>query len=591
MLRVAAIAGAATVMSGPAAQALVPMNGGTAGGTAVTVNASAGDQTDPHISGDLVTYTDVNSGKVRYHDLQSGADLAVPGSDVDTIADVSGSRIAFIRLSSNGDRSVGVYDVASGTLASFDHGVLAYEPFGTAIGGSTIAFEDLNTGHGDIMVADVDAPTAPFVNLSDSTVVDEQPEVAPQGDLVVWEACDTPMHCGIYKASRTGGSWGPPLPVTATSATTELNADTDGTTIVYDSSPSPTGLDIVLQPVAGGPPTRLELPGAQRNPSISQGVVAFESFDGTQTDVFLYVIATNTLYRITDTPGNEVLNDVAVLPNGDVHVSWAADEPGGAVNTHDIQARTVRLPALDSTPPTISRTVAGTPGDNGWYTSDVALTWTISEPESPGSLTKTGCADQSITSDRAATTYSCTASSDGGAAGPVDVTLKRDATPPTISFTGNADTYNVAQTVAIGCSAGDNLSGIASGCSDVNAPAYTFGLGSNTIRRSARDNAGNVASASTSFTVIVSPTSLCALTRDFVHSSAAYQALRPVGQRVIDVSVSAACAFLTQIGPQVVPSHKAQFIKAYKQDVDALASAGWLTSAQAATLGLLAEGL
>jgi len=87
----------------------------------------------------------------------------------------------------------------------------------------------------------------------------------------------------------------------------------------------------------------------------------------------------------------------------------------------------------DTTPPVITPTVTGTLGLNGWYTSDVTLTWSVVEPQTPGSLATTGCTDQAITTDQAATTYSCSATSLGGAAGPVTVTIKRDATPPTIA--------------------------------------------------------------------------------------------------------------------------------------------------------------
>ena len=46
--------------------------------------------------------------------------------------------------------------------------------------------------------------------------------------------------------------------------------------------------------------------------------------------------------------------------------------------------------------------VSGTPGDNGWYMSDVSLVWLVTEGESPGSLVKTGCVDQSVTADQGA---------------------------------------------------------------------------------------------------------------------------------------------------------------------------------------------
>lgn len=87
----------------------------------------------------------------------------------------------------------------------------------------------------------------------------------------------------------------------------------------------------------------------------------------------------------------------------------------------------------DTTAPVISYVLdpAAPDGNNGWYRSDVALTWTVTDPES--SFSTTGCANQSITSNQGATTYSCSAVSAGGSSGPVDVTIKRDAAAPSVS--------------------------------------------------------------------------------------------------------------------------------------------------------------
>jgi len=75
-------------------------------------------------------------------------------------------------------------------------------------------------------------------------------------------------------------------------------------------------------------------------------------------------------------------------------------------------------------------------GDNGWYTGNVSLTWSVSEPLSPNSVVKTGCVDQTITSDQAATDYSCSATSAGGAAAEQTVSIKRDGTAPLVSYDG-----------------------------------------------------------------------------------------------------------------------------------------------------------
>lgn len=157
-------------------------------------------------------------------------------------------------------------------------------------------------------------------------------------------------------------------------------------------------------------------------------------------------------------------------------------------------------PPSDTTPPAISYVLnPDTPdGAMGWYTSDVTLTWTVDENESSFSLVTTGCVDQNITADQAATTYSCSATSDGGSAGPVDVTIKRDATDPTISGSAspaaNANGWNKSD-VTVSFSCDDNLSGVASCSPDVTLSSQGAGQ---SVPGTVFDNAGNSASTTVS---------------------------------------------------------------------------------------------
>ena len=91
-----------------------------------------------------------------------------------------------------------------------------------------------------------------------------------------------------------------------------------------------------------------------------------------------------------------------------------------------------------------------------------------------------------------------------------------------VTYTGNAGSYTVDQTVAIHCAATDPSpeSGVASTtCADINGPAYSFGLGSHTYSASAEDVAGNIGSGSTTFTVEVTYPSLETLVSRFATSS------------------------------------------------------------------------
>ncbi|MBE0607953.1 MAG: PxKF domain-containing protein [Dehalococcoidia bacterium] len=161
-------------------------------------------------------------------------------------------------------------------------------------------------------------------------------------------------------------------------------------------------------------------------------------------------------------------------------------------------------PASDTTAPDISYTLnpAAPDGDNGWYVGNVTLTWTVSEPESSASLELTGCVNQNITADQAATDYSCSATSDGGSAGPVTVTIKRDATPPVVTVTDvtAGASYYFGSVPAAGCSTSDALSGVAT------AATPTGGLGTVGVHTvtcgGALDVAGNSSSASATYEVL-----------------------------------------------------------------------------------------
>ena len=163
------------------------------------------------------------------------------------------------------------------------------------------------------------------------------------------------------------------------------------------------------------------------------------------------------------------------------------------------QCATPTAAPADTTPPVISYVLTpGSPdGNDDWYKSNVALVWTVTEAESPGSLVKTGCVNQNITTDQAATTYSCSATSTGGSASAVSVTIKRDATAPTAETTlyaaanGSNGWYTIAP--AWTTAGSDTLSGLAS--STCETGTYSGGEGTGlTVSGTCTDNAGNTAS-------------------------------------------------------------------------------------------------
>ena len=103
-----------------------------------------------------------------------------------------------------------------------------------------------------------------------------------------------------------------------------------------------------------------------------------------------------------------------------------------------------RPAGLDYTSPVVTPVVSGTLGDNGWYRSNVGVSWTVTDPESP-IVSTSGCGPSLVAVDTTNTSFTCTATSAGlGGPGSASVAVKRDATPPTI-VCGATPTFTLTQ--------------------------------------------------------------------------------------------------------------------------------------------------
>lgn len=304
-----------------------------------------------------------------------------------------------------------------------------------------------------------------------------------------------------------------------------------------------------------------------------------------------------------------------VVKNGmPFDLNWLIDQSSGyvirearAINDHGLIAATgfalsaccsahallLTPVAGDTTPPVIAPHLTPAPNTNGWNNSDVTVTWSVTDPES-GIGSSTGCGPTTLTAETAGTTLTCSAVNGAGLGSTVSVTLRIDETPPVVTYSGNAGAYTVDQTVAITCSATDALSGIFSKvCHDINGPAYTFNIGTNTLTATATDLAGNVADASTSFTVSVTPSSLCTLTVQFIEQSSNYQLLvsmiGPAAAQALVQAMIAQCQHLDRIDTH--PQQRPHLIAAYDRLLSRLAVDGWLSVSQAALLTELSTQL
>ena len=132
-------------------------------------------------------------------------------------------------------------------------------------------------------------------------------------------------------------------------------------------------------------------------------------------------------------------------------------------------------PPSDTTAPVITPNVAGTPGANGWYTSDVSVSWTVVDAES--SVTSTsGCDTTSLTSETTGVTLTCTATSAGGTASD-SITIKIDKTGPSAALTPtgtSGDNGWYTSNVDVAASGSDAISGPVTCTVDGGATPKTF---------------------------------------------------------------------------------------------------------------------
>jgi hypothetical protein len=332
---------------------------------------------------------------IRYYDFLDPASSGIVPSadvwDVDELSDVNGNNIAFARQHADLSRSCMVFD--RNTLATIEiapgQGAVVWL---LALGSDTVAFVNSAINDGDIVVGKISDPGAPLVNLSNSWRIDTSPAVSPLGDGVVWASCERgTTDCDVMKSVRSGGIWGAAQFVSDTTGR-EHNPDTDGFDVTYDSNRAGPlgGGGIFFQLLSGGWEFQLELDGLQRNPSISGGVIAFEhkAPGATAWDVYVYSIATNTVFQVTNTPVNsEILSDVSVLPDGRVRVVWATDDDFFSAE-HNIYARTFSLPAGDTTAPAVTIT---TPADGALYTKGQVVGADYACEDEPGGSGVASC--------------------------------------------------------------------------------------------------------------------------------------------------------------------------------------------------------
>ena len=148
-------------------------------------------------------------------------------------------------------------------------------------------------------------------------------------------------------------------------------------------------------------------------------------------------------------------------------------------------------PASCGGPPVITRSVSGTTGDNGWFNSDVSVSWTV-DTRGFTEKSRQGCAPITVSTDNANLDVSCSVTTAAGTSTD-SITIKRDATSPVAAATPsplpNANGWNKSA-VSVTFNGTDATSGVASCSSAVSVS--TEGDAQASATGTCTDNAGNV---------------------------------------------------------------------------------------------------
>lgn len=249
---------------------------GTITGKEVPIAVGPGDQSDPAISGPIISYTDVSSGTADVYFYDERTKTTHPGATGpgdQEFSSVSGNLIAYTEYAGLAPAEVWTYDITTGVATNISNRPDS-DQLKPAISSQLIAWEDKRQGLPHI-----------FVYILSSGVTQQISGGGPQSD---------PAASGgrvVYTDESTGSQvkvWD-----LATGTTTVFGAltgqpDIDGENVAYVDM-SGANWDVVVHNLTSGAETRLTLPGTGGGyPKISGEFVAFEDWSSGASHIVLW---------------------------------------------------------------------------------------------------------------------------------------------------------------------------------------------------------------------------------------------------------------------------------------------------------------
>lgn len=214
----------------------------------------------------------------------------------------------------------------------------------------------------------------------------------------------------------------------------------------------------------------------------------------------------STSYAVDGGPSRVYTGPLHITTDGIHHLAYSSEDVAG-----NVEATHVTDVYVDAAAPAVVASLSSQPNAAGWYRTPVTASFICSDGESG-----VQSCPRALSFGEGGNQTANVSASDlvGNVASLLVGPLNVDMTAPVITFSDDASTWDVDQTVSFRCAATDALSGLATnGCRSLSTPAYRLPLGTSTLTASATDVAGNAASATGHYTVTPSFDGTCRLVK------------------------------------------------------------------------------